>query len=300
MNNPEQGLGSYHLITEGQGRYSSKPAAALGRTERPTVLNLQNFLPAFGLPRPGVEFALYWVSDEDAEAEYPVLCGSESMMMKYADYRMTKFAKETFVHYLNRVSSVLATVESEEAVTVDALVYSLNQADQSPEQTRKLAVMPRSDNPVEYEQLVTRPGEVFMLLLYVEKHLSYYFVSRHPDVMQMLDELSDARSEGRFSDEWFDDWWTRADTIQMKLVAQNSDKGFSSLVKELAAEPLGKLPDDFRDTGISNLEELVEIRNTIGHSTIYNSIIVDGNPLVLPHITKHTNRPKPSDPSHPF
>ena len=76
----------------------------------------------------------------------------------------------------------------------------------------------------------------------------------------------------------------------MKLVAQNSDKGFSGLVKELKEETLGILPDDLRDAGIANLEELAEIRNTIGHSTIYNSIIVDGKRLIMPHVTKHTDR----------
>ncbi len=291
MNHPEQGLGSYHLITEDQGRYSSKPIATLGRTERPTLPHMQNLMPALGLVKPDVEFALYWVSDDDTEAEYPVLCGSVSMTVKFTDYRMAKPVGETFVHYLNRVNSVLAAVESEEAVTVDTLLYTMNRAEQSPEQARKLAVMPPSDNPVEYEQLVTRPGEVFMLLLYVEKHLSYHFVSRHPDVIQLLVESSDAHLEGRFSDEWFDDWWARLEPIQMRLVAQNSDKGFLGLVKELAAETLGELPDDFRDAGISNLKELAKIRNTIGHSTIYNSMTVDGKTLIFPHITKHTDRP---------
>ena len=291
MNKPEQGLGGYHLITEDQGRYSIRPVEALGRTERPTMPQLQNFLPALGLITPGVEFALYWVSHEETEAKYPVLSGSVSIMMKYRDYRLAKPTGETFVHYLNRVSSVLASVESEEAVTVDTLMYALNRAEQSPEETRKIAVMPPSDNPVEYEQLVIRPGEVFMLLLYVEKHLSYHIVSRHPDILRLLDELSNIQSEGRFSDEWFDDWWARTDTIQMKLVAQNSDKGFSGLVKDLEEETLGLLPDSFRDVGISNLKELAEIRNTIGHSTIYNSMIVDGKPLILPHVTKHTDRP---------
>ena len=290
MNHPDSGLGSYHLITEGQGRYSSHPVAALGRTERPTMPELQNFLPALGLLKPDAEFALYWVSDEDTEAEHPVLSASVSMMMKYADYRMAKPTGETFVHYLNRVSSALATSETEEPVTVDLMMYMLNRIDLSPEEAQKRVVLPPVDNPVEYEQLVARPGEVFMLLLYVEKHLSYHFVSRNPDVMRMMLELHSVQSEGRFSQEWFDDWWDKLEPIQMQLVAQNSDKGFSGLVKDLAQETLGKLPDDFREVGISNLEELAEIRNTIGHSTIYNSMVVDGKPLILAHMTKHTDR----------
>ena len=76
----------------------------------------------------------------------------------------------------------------------------------------------------------------------------------------------------------------------MKLVAQNSDKGFPGLVKELGEETLGALPDNFRDAGISNLEELAEIRSTVGHSTIYNSMVVDGKRLINPHVTKHTDR----------
>ena len=290
MNPLESGLGGYHLITEDQGRYSSRAVAALGRTERPTMPQLQNFLPALGLLTHDAEFALYWVSDEDTEAEYPVLCGSVSMMMKYADYRVAKHPGEAFVHYLNRVSSVLATSATEEPVTVDLLMYTLSRIDLSPEEAQKRAVIPPVDNPVEYEQLVVRPGEVFMLVLYVEKHLNYHFVSRNPDVIRLMLELRTVQSEGRISPEWFNDWWARLEPIQMQLGAQNSDKGFSGLVKDLAAETLGKLPGDFREVGISNLEELVEIRNTIGHSTIYNSMVVDGKPVILPHLTKHTDR----------
>ena len=290
MEKPTKGLGRYLLITEDQGGYTSRPVAALGRSERPTTAQLQNFLPALGLPAFGVEFALFWVSDEDTEMNSPVLHASVSMLMKWRDYNLAKTAGETFCDYLNRVSSVLATGESEEAVTVDILMYTLNRADLSPEETRKRVVMPPSDNPVEYEQLVTRPGEVFMLLLYVEKHLSYHFVSRHPDVICTLDELSAVKSGDGFSHEWFDDWWAKTERIQMKLIAQNSDKGFSGLVKELEEETLGLLPDSFRDAGISNLEELAEIRNTIGHSTIYNSMVVDGKRLITPHVTKHTDR----------
>ena len=290
MNDPEKGLGSYHLITEDQGSYVSRPVAALGRSEKPTLTQLTNFLPALGLPAPGVEFALYWVSDEDTETKCPVIHASISMMMKYSDYRIANNTGEAFVDYLNRVGFVLTAGVTEEPVTADILMYTLNRVDLSPEEAQKRVVMPPVDNPVEYEQLVARPGEVFMLLLYFEKHLSYHFVSRHPDVIRLLNELSVVQSEGRFSHEWFDDWWARSEPIQMKLLAQNSDKGFSGLVKDLAAETLGKLPDNFRDAGISNLEELTEIRNTIGHSTIYNSMVVDGKPVILPHVTKHTDR----------
>ena len=168
---PTTGLGSYRLIIENEGRYTSRTVAALGRSERPTMVQLQNFLPALGLLAPGVEFALYWVSDEDTEMKFPVIQASVSMILKWRDYSATKTSGETFVDYLNKISSVLATGGSEEAVTVDVLMYTLNRADLSPEETRKSVVMPPSDNPVEYEQLVIRPGEVFMLLLYVEKHL---------------------------------------------------------------------------------------------------------------------------------
>lgn len=291
MEKPTQGLGNYHLITEDQGKFTRRLVAALVRSERPTITQLQNYLPALGLPAIGVEFALFWVSDEDTKMKCPVLYASVSMLMKWNDYNLAKTTGETFVAYLNRVSSAPDTGALEETVTVDVLLYALNRADLSPEETRKLVVMPPSDNPVEYEQLVTRPGEVFMLLLYVEKHLSYHFVSRHPDVIRSLDELSLVQSEGRLSREWFDDWWSRSEPIQIKLVAQNSDKSFSGLVKELEKETLGSLPNNFRNDGISNLEELADIRNTIGHSTIYNSMVVDGKRLIMPHVTKHTDRP---------
>ena len=290
MDEPEKGLGRYHLITAEQGRYSSRLVAALGHTERPTLPQLENVLPALGLLRPDVEFALYWVSDQDMEAEFPVLHGSLSMLVKYSDYRVTKPTGETFVDYLNRVSSVLATGATEEPVTADLLMYALKRVDLSPEEAQRRVVMPPVDNPVEYEQLVARPGEVFMLVLYVEKHLSYHLVNRHSDVIRLMLELHNVQSEGQYSREWFDDWWARLEPIQMQLVAQNSDKGFSGLVKDLREATHGKLPDDFREAGISNLEELAELRNTIGHSTIYNSMVVDGKPVILPHVTKHTDR----------
>ena len=50
------------------------------------------------------------------------------------------------------------------------------------------------------------------------------------------------------------------------------------------------LPDSLRESGIANLNELVNIRNTIGHSTIYGGLAVDGKVMIAPHITKHTNR----------
>lgn len=291
MNNPQKDLGSYHLITKDQDRYVSKPVTALGRSERPTLTELTNSLPALGLPATDVDFALYWVSEEDTEAEYPVLAGSVPMLEKYSDYRIANNTSEPFVDYLNRYRSMLAAVEAEESVTVDTLMYMLNRVDLSPEDAQKLVTMPPVDDPVEYEQLVTRPGEVFMLVLYVEKHLSYHLVSRNPEILQLIDELRVVQSEGRFSNEWFDDWWDRNDTVQTKLVAQNSDKGIAGLVKDLAAdETLNSLPVDYREAGISNLEGLAELRNTIGHSTIYNSMEVGGKRLIMPHFTKHTDR----------
>ena len=62
----------------------------------------------------------------------------------------------------------------------------------------------------------------------------------------------------------------------MKLVANNSDRSFSGLVSDLDQEMVGILPDDLRVKGVSNLKELADIRNTIGHSTIYNGMVVDG------------------------
>ena len=96
------------------------------------------------------------MSDEDTELSSPVVHASISMLMKWSDLNLAKTSGETFADYLNRVNSVLANEKSEEAVTVDILMYTLNRADQSPEETRKRVVMPPSDDPVEYEQLVTR------------------------------------------------------------------------------------------------------------------------------------------------
>ena len=95
------------------------------------MVQLQNFLPSLGLPEFGVQFALYWVSDEDTEMNYPIIQASVSTMMKWSDYKLAATTGETFIDYLNRVGSVQATAESEEAVTVDFLMYTLNRADLS-------------------------------------------------------------------------------------------------------------------------------------------------------------------------
>lgn len=78
----------------------------------------------------------------------------------------------------------------------------------------------------------------------------------------------------------------------MKLVSENSDKGFAGLVDDLDHAMRYGLPDNLRESGIANLEELVAIRNTIGHSTIYNGLDVDGRVIIAPHMTKHTNMSK--------
>ena len=62
------------------------------------------------------------------------------------------------------------------------------------------------------------------------------------------------------------------------------------MVSDLDQEMLGILPHTLRENGISNLRGLADIRNTIGHSTIYNGMVVDGKVMISPHITKHTAR----------
>ncbi len=281
-------LGSYCLITEDNGKFVSKTVAPLGRTERPSMSELQSYLPALGFPERGVEFALYWTADDDPDMNSPVLSGSPSVSVKWADYNLSRNPGQSFVDYLNRINPVLIPGESEEDVSVDVMRYMANRIDMSPQESMDLIVRPPNGNSVEYQELVARPGEMFMLLLYVEKHLSYHFVSRHPDIISSAGEIEAARSDGRFSSEWFDEWWARVESLQMKLVANNSDRGFSGLVSDLDEEMLGTLPDDLREKGVWNLEELVDIRNTIGHSTIYNGMVVDGKVLISPHITKHT------------
>ena len=283
-------LGSYRLITEDKGTFVAKTVVALGRTERPSMSQLQNYLPALGFPGRGVEFALYWTADDDPDMNLPVFVGSPSVTVKLADYNLSRSPGQSFVDYLNQVNPVLIPGESEEDVSVDVMRYIANRIDMSPQESMDLIVRPPDDSSVEYQELVARPGEVFMLLLYVEKHLSYHFVSRHPDIIASLGEIDGARSEDRFSSEWFDEWWARVDTLQMRLVADNSDRGFSRLVTDLDQEMLGILPDDLREKGVSNLKELADIRNTIGHSTIYNGMVVDGRVMISPHITKHTAR----------
>ena len=281
-------LGSYRLITEDKGKFVAKTVVALGKTERPSMSQLQNYLPALGFPGRGVEFALVWTADDDLDMHLPVFVGSPAVTVKFADYNLSRNASQSFVDYLNKVDSVLTTGVSEEDVSVDVMRYIANRIDMSPQESMDLIVRPPSRNSVEYQELVSRPGEVFMLLLYVEKHLSYHFSSRRPDVISAIGEIEVARSEGEISSEWFDEWWAKVEALQMKLVAQNSDLGFSGLVSELDREMIGVLPDDLREKGVSNLRELADIRNTIGHSTIYNGMVVDGKVMIAPHITKHT------------
>ena len=284
------GLGGFSLIVKNEGRFISKSIVALGRTERPTIDQLQGCLPAFGLPVREVDFALLWSADDDSEMNQPVLVASPSVTMKWADYSMSRNPGETFVDYLNRVNSVLSTGEPEDEVSVDVLRYVFNRSDMSPQESMNLIVRPPPANSIEYEQLITRPGEVFMLLLYVEKRLSYHLVSRHHDLVPLYQEIAAAQSEGRISTDWFDDWWARLEPLQTGLLSDNSDRGFALLVNDLDKELTGMLPDNVRENGIANLNELVDIRNTIGHSTIYNGLDVDGKVIIAPHITKHTGK----------
>ena len=282
--------GSYRLIIEKEGKFISKPAVALGQTERPTVAQLQSYLPALGLPASGGDFALLWLADDDPEMDHPVLVASVPVTMKWADYSLDRNQGESFVDYLNKVSSMPSTSESKEEVSVDIVRYIFNRSDMSPQESMNSIVRPPHADSVEYEQLIARPGEVFMLLLYVEKHLSYHFVSRHPDISPLYEEVAVAQSEGRVSTEWFNAWWAKLEPLQMRLVANNSDRGFSGLVNDLDQEMCGNLRDNLRESGIANLRELVDIRNTIGHSTIYSGLVVDGTVMIAPHITKHTDR----------
>ena len=281
-------LGNYRLITEDNGQFVGKTVAALGRTERPSVSQLQSYLPALGFPGRGVDFALFWTAEDDLDMESPVFVGSPSVTMRLADYNLSRKPGQSFLDYLNKVNSVLSTDKSEADVSVDIMRYIANRIDMSPQESMGLIVRPPSASSLEYQELISRPGEIFMLLLYVEKHLSYHFVSRHPDVVSLLVEMDTARSEGRFSSEWFDEWWAKAEPLQMGLLATNSDRGFAGLVNDLDQEMLNILPDALRENGIANLTELADIRNTIGHSTIYNGMVVDGQVMIAPHITKHT------------
>lgn len=284
------GFGCFRLILENEGRFISKSIVALGRTERPTVDQLRGYLPAFGLPARGVDFALLWLADDDPEMNHPVMIASPTITMKWADYNLVRNPDETFVDYLNKVSSVLSIGKPEDDVTVDVLRYLFNRIDMSPQESMNLIVKPPPANSIEYKQLITHPGEVFMLLLYVEKRLSYHLVTRHPDIIPLYEEIAVAQLEGRISTDWFDDWWAKIEPLQTSLVNNNSDKTFSALVDDLDLELSGMLPDNIRENGIANLNELVDIRNTIGHSTIYNGLDVDGRVIIAPHITKHTGK----------
>ena len=223
-------FGSYHLIVENEGRFASKPVAALGRTERPTIARLQDLLPDLGLPGSGRDFALLWSADDDPDMELPVLVASVPVTMQWADFRLNRNQSDSFVDHLNKTSSMPSASRSEEEASVNVARYLFNRADVSPQETMRSIVRPPLANSVEYNQLIARLGEIFMLLLYVEKHLSYYLVTRHPNILPMYEKLAAARSESRLSAEWFDAWWAKLEPRQMRLIADNSDRGFSRLV----------------------------------------------------------------------
>ena len=179
-------FGSYHLITLDEGKFVSKAVVALGWTERPSMAELQNYSAALGSPGRGVEFALFWTADDDPEMVEPVFVASLPVTMRWADYQLSRSSGQSFLDYLNQVSTVLATGESEEDVSVDIMRYMVNRIDMSPHESVNLIVKPPDASSVEYQELISRPGEIFMLLLYVEKHLSYHFVSRHPDIISLF------------------------------------------------------------------------------------------------------------------
>ena len=193
-------------------------------------------------------------------------------------------------------NSVLFPAEEEVTVTVDILQYVMNRVGASPMDSIRRIVMPPDSSSVEYQRLVNRPGEVFILLLYVEKHLNYFLASRDPAVAELYEELALLQSKDQLSDEWLEAWWARVEPIHMEVVAKNSDQNFSGLVdrleKGLQLKVPDQLPANFQENGIDNLKELVAIRNTIGHSIIYNGITVDGTVVLEPHMTKHTSNAK--------
>ena len=177
-------------------------------------------------------------------------------------------------------------------VTIDVLNYMMKRADMSSTESMGRVVQPPAEHSEDYQQLVVRPGELFMLLLYVEKHLSYHLITRDPGVGELYTRLHHAQTEGYLSNEWFEAWWYELEPIQISLVAQNSDKGFAALVDELDHALSGVMPDLQREPNIDNLKELVDIRNMIGHATIYNEMTAGDQIIIEPHITKHTSSRK--------
>jgi len=290
LENSTTSTGSYHLILEDAGKFVSKPLIDLGKTVRPTMAQLHTHLPALGLPAPGVEFALFWSAEDDPELETPVFVASTKIISEWANYMLSRESHHTFVDYLNKIPPILSIDESEEDVSVDVVRYIFNRIDMSPQESMNLIVRPPPTNTPEYQQLIARPGEIFMSLRYVEKRLNYHLVSRHPDIVPMYDDITAAQAEGTLSAEWFNAWWARLEPLQMSLVEKNSDKNFSGLVAALDRETSDIIPDQLREPGIANLEELVDIRDAIAHSTIYNGLVVENKVIIAPHLTKHTGR----------
>ncbi len=172
------------------------------------------------------------------------------------------------------------------------LFDSVRKFEKLPRQAVNPAVSPPEENSIDYDRLVIRPGEIFMLLLYVEKHLSYLLAAKDSGFERVYEQLLAFRESGTEPERDFQQRFITAALRQRQLVAENSDKGFLALVRDLDNRLVGILPSDAREQGKSSLEKLVGFRHTIAHSTIYNSLVIEGEELISPHLTKHTSKLK--------
>ena len=285
MTSPTDHRGAYQLIVQSGEGFLVQSVPQLGHSDRPSIDQLNSYLPSLGLLRPGVDFALYWSADEDSAAEYPVIVSSISVMQRWTQYQIDRALGQSFLEYLNQPAGT-APDQHGEKITVDVLNYMMKRVDMSPAESMARVVQPPDEHSQDYHQLVVRPGEIFMLLRYVEKHLSYYLVTRHLEIVDLYADLHHAQTESRLSSDWFEAWWDELEPLQKSLVAQNSDKGFGALVDELDQALSEAIPASQREPNIANLKELVTVRNTIGHATMYNEMAAGDRIVIEPHITK--------------
>ena len=90
MTGPADTRGGYWLIVQAGEGFVVRSVPELGRSERPSIDQLNTYLPSLGLLRGEVAFAFYWSADEDSESEYPVMVGSVSVMCRWTRYKSTE------------------------------------------------------------------------------------------------------------------------------------------------------------------------------------------------------------------
>lgn len=162
-------------------------------------------------------------------------------------------------------------------------------------------VLPPEAGSTDYIENISRPGELFMLIRYVEKHLNYMLTSWQllasdislSKMSEDMDHIRDVNTDelAKMIEEEHPAFETR------RITSKNSDRGFRKMVDDLNEVLFDILPQDILSGIVSDLKVIVDLRDAIAHSTTYNSYVVEddcvplGPGAVNRHLTKHTRSP---------